>query len=298
MTELSLTGIPGELPIGAMAAFGILRICDQELSMNGARLHWRRGSSRWEPVISTEAEVEREDFLARLAAAAAAAVKRQELTWTEQLKDTTLDRLRSEVINAEKSSLDWFVAYASDILSENGLLVATPLDMSVSRQRFPGSLLELGTTLSRDTAAFREALYGPWLYRDDQHSFGWDPTAMRLGAFTGKAPTKMANAGVRAAVWLAFQSLPLFPCFCVSGRLRTRGFRVTGADWEFRWPLWQTPISLWTLKSALASSDLIDDDGFETLRARGVVAIYSSMRFKPNKYITSFRPPVLVGSAE
>jgi hypothetical protein len=66
---------------------------------------------------------------------------------------------------------------------------------------------------------------------DRQHSFGWDPSTVKLGAFTWKAPTALANTGVRATVWLAFEDLPLFPTSTSwRRRLQTRAFRAV--EWH------------------------------------------------------------------
>ena len=142
--------------------------------------------------------------------------------------------------------------------------------------------------------AYTEALYGPWTYSDDQHSLGWDPTTMKLGAFSYKEPTAMANSGVRAAVWLAFESLPLFPCF-FSDRLEVRAFQYRAREFALCWPTWRSPISLETLVSLLGWSGLTEDTPRAAdLRARGITALYRSARFKPNKYLASFRTPELV----
>ena len=76
---------------------------------------------------------------------------------------------------------------------------------------------------------------------------------MLLGAFTPKAPTSMEKAGVRAAVWLAMESIPLFPCFCKSGRFAVRGFQVEPRNrWWFQWPLWSGFIPLRMAPTVLA----------------------------------------------
>jgi hypothetical protein len=138
----------------------------------------------------------------------------------------------------------------------------------------------------------REALFGPWKYKDEQHSLGWDPSTILLGAFTVKKPETMKKWGVRAAVWLATESLPLFPCFCTDSKLATRAFRSERRIKEFCWPVWRRPIPLVVLKSLLASPDLTSSDKLGTLRARGVDGVFRSRIFKPNKYMFSFQPPV------
>ena len=98
--------------------------------------------------------------------------------------------------------------------------------------------------------------------------------------------------GVRAAVWLATESLPLFPCFCTESKLATRAFRSEGLTREFCWPVWGKPIPLTVLESLLGSPDLIDAEKLGTLRARGVDGVFRSRKFKPNKYMVSFQPAV------
>jgi hypothetical protein len=103
----------------------------------------------------------------------------------------------------------------------------------------------------------------------------------------------MKKWGVRAAVWLATESLPLFPCFCEASKLATRAFRSERRIREFCWPVWSSPISLAVLKSLLASAELINPDKLDTLLGRGVDGVFRSRKFKPNKYMVSFQPAVL-----
>jgi hypothetical protein len=198
----------------------------------------------------------------------------------------------------EREQVDWLAAFGNDLaVDDDDKIESTPFDMSVARQRFPTDAVRLAESLAATwkgqtpEAAYEEALFGPWRYKDDQHSFGWDPTTIKLGAFTHKAPTVMANTGVRAAVWLAFESLPLFPCSISGGLLQTRAFRRDGRAFFFYWPVWESPISVAALELLLG---LVPQATQEELLARGVVAVYRSERFKPNKYLASFRPPELV----
>ncbi len=137
---------------------------------------------------------------------------------------------------------EWFAAFGSELVcGRDEKIETTPFDMSVARQKFLADARKLAAGLSEDKAgksakkaaeSYREALFGPWKYEDDQHSLGWDPSTMKMGAFTYKAPTSMVNAGVRAAVWLAFESLPLFPCFAGSrGKLQVPAFRHDRRDY-------------------------------------------------------------------
>ncbi len=119
----------------------------------------------------------------------------------------------------------------------------------------------------------KEAFFGPWQYRDDEHPLGWDPQVQRLHALRNKAPTNDAKKrSVRGAVFLATQALPLFPCFAINNRLRTTGFhRDKNADDWFAWPIWTEPISLDTLRTLLAHP-------YDDQRERGVQTVYRCRR--------------------
>ena len=134
-------------------------------------------------------------------------------------------------------------------------------------------------------ASFHEALFGSWEYRDDQHSLGWDPSTVLMGAFTPKAPTAMNKAGVKAAVWLALESLPFFPCF-YDGGLATSGFEKKGRREVFRWPIWETALTAAAVRVLIQHTIALKEAEWSH---RGVVALYASGVFKPNEYLTSFR---------
>jgi hypothetical protein len=250
----------------------------------------------------------RDELVAALIEDVKGAAEREELLWSEQIKTATRESFVKHAklaLAGDSDAPDWFAAFGSDLeLDAEGRIEPTPFDMSVARQKFLADArkLEIGLAEARGlesgstAGSYREALFGPWQYKDDQHSLGWDPTTMKLGAFTYKAPTSMVNAGVRAAVWLAVESLPLFPCFCNHG-LQTLGFRRQGRrEVAFCWPVWEAPISLAAVRVLLGATLVIEDSSAEELRARGVSAIFRSTKFKPNKYLANFRVPELAAT--
>jgi hypothetical protein len=311
MSDIELTGLRADLPIGAMAALGVLRICQRAEPFRGSKLSWRRGGGSFHAVLHTRSESGPDELLEAIAADVKRAAERLELTWRGKLKGLMPDEFRvaaGSVVEAssreERETADWFAAFGSDsAVDREGRVDATPLDMTGGPQEFLAGARELAVRMSIVPAgnrkvktpveSFREALFGPWRYEDDQHSLGWDPTAIKLGAFTYKAPTKMANSGVQAAVWLAFESLPLFPCFTVRGLVQARAFQRTRRQFVFSWPVWTEPIGLETTGYLLA----LQSD--ERLLCRGVAAVYQSERFNLNKYYAAFRAPQLAlgGSA-
>jgi hypothetical protein len=306
--RIELTGLWADLPIGAMAAFGCLRICDRTPQWRGSNLSWSQSGGGFQATLWTYEERKADELVAALIADVAGAGDRLELSWAEQIKTAApgmfvrnAERALAEGASQRDTS-DWFAAFGSD-LGNDDKIEPTPFDMSVARQKFLADARRLALTLAdrrnvdsgKTAGAYQEALFGPWTYRDDQHSLGWDPSTMKLGAFTYKAPTAMVNTGVRAAVWLAFESLPLFPCFYDHG-LKTRAFRA-GREVSFCWPVWTPPISLDALRTLLGWAALLEDEPpIEELRARGVAAVFRSTKFKPNKYLANFRTPELVAS--
>ncbi len=313
MTELELGGLRADLPLGAMAAFGCLRICQRLPGFSGVRLAWTNRGGVDHAVLHGREGMNREALIAGLVSDVRRAAARPELRWKDQIKTSTpaeFHETAREVVERatarEREAADWFAAFGSELeAGRDERIESTPFDMSVARQRFLADALKLAGGLAEDRArgrtaadAYAEALFGPWEYADDQHSLGWDPSTMKLGAFTPKAPTGMANAGVRAAVWLAFESLPLFPCF-FADRLEVRSFQRNGRELVFCWPVWRAPIGLETLSFLLAWEGLTKTTLSEAeLAARGIVGVYRSERFKPNKYLASFRVPELAFSAE
>src|SRR5262249_31046513 len=133
---------------------------------------------------------------------------------------------------------------------------------------------------------FREALLGPWLYQDPQHSLGWDPSTERLHALRAQSPTKEPSPGVTAAIWLAFEALPLFPCFVSSEALVTTGFQTRGTSrrdsvTHRSWPLWCCPVPVDTVRSLLSLRDLATEKPcLRELRQRGILAVFRSERYK------------------
>ncbi len=306
MNKIDLTGLRADLPIGFMAALGCLRVCARTPRFAGSKLSWTRAGGSFHAVLWTGEGCTADDLVAMLFEDVKTAPERPELTWSDQIKTATPEQFAKSAcellrgaVPRDREPADWFAAFASDLAVSEGKIQTTPFDMSVARQRFLFDARKLAASLGNQgaAAAYREALFGPWRYEDDQHSLGWDPSTMKLGAYTYKAPTGMANTGVRAAVWLAFESVPLFPCFW-DGGLRTRSFRRRGREVALCWPVWRVRLSVDAITTLLGWDALtLDDLPVAELTARCIEAVFISPRFKPNKYLASFRTAELVFGA-
>jgi hypothetical protein len=303
MAELSLTGLKSGAPIGFMAALGAFRHAVAMPELGGVKLKWTPYSGQWCATFVTGNEIAPEDLVRLFVERVKGMKSRPEFEWSEAIKSSSL----ADYLVAASSALDqtqliqWFAAFGTQlVLSDDGKIESTPLDMTVSAQKLLALSLELhkdlgksgkGKAKERNGDSFREALFEEWRYADNWHSRGWDPGTLLLGALTPEAPTKMKKAGVRAAVWLAMECLPLMPCV-YDGSLAASGFRREGRKQFFVWPVWEAALSMLTVKTIL--SQLVGMSSADR-RARHLAAIYESRIYKPSKYLATFQPATLIG---
>jgi hypothetical protein len=287
---IELPGLRGHHPLGFLAACGLLRSCTRCSDLGQIKLAWTssQGNGHFIAVLFAETKLNIPSLTEALNWQCEQTRKSPAFTWSlkidnrEQYRRAAQHLLDQQRDSKSADALMAFAALASDVVANKGSLRSTMLDLTSSNQRFLESVLVLAgkpaksngkpDLLSED--AVREALLGPWLYRDTHHALGWDPETQRLHALRHKLPEKdTENRSVRAAMFLATQALPLFPCF-VGRSLYTTGFhREDGEDW-FSWPIWRDPISLDTLRSLLAHPFTAD------LQCRGVELVYRCRRVR------------------
>jgi hypothetical protein len=308
MNRIELTGLKSSTPIGFMGALGAFRHAERLDELGGAKLTWTPHGGQWCAALHTAEPIESEAFVKLLLERVKSLGKRREFEWSEAVKsvapaafcDAAAPAIQEASVDDHELA-DWFAAFGSELSLKNEKVESTPLDMTVARQLFLADAAALTANLATpdkkagddlNLASLREALLGPWKYKDNQHSLGWDPSTILMGAFTPKAPTAMNKAGVRGAVWLAMESLPFFPCV-YGGQLATRAFVRSGRKLRFVWPIWTAPLSGMAIRTLL--SHITDETKAEDWKTRGAAAIYASEVYKPNKYLTSFQAAELVG---
>ena len=198
---------------------------------------------------------------------------------------------------AHRSAVDFLAAYGSELMTQQAVMRSTALDMTSGQQQFLAAVAAIVRDLCQSTphaeAAVQEALWGPWRYRDPVHALGWDPQGERLHAYEARSPTKTQARSVRAAVWLAFEALPLFPTAAVAGRLAVGGF--DRAQQWLSWPLWEAPLALPTVRSLLSLAELtLPHPPTERLHAMGIGFVYRSWRVQSQYGYGVLRPAVRV----
>lgn len=290
---MRLTGLKAHHPLGFLAACGLLRLT------RDARLGWSHDENSdirmaYISINDIEADKLKGHLVQRVADSAASFVECLE-EYSISEAESAVDDFRKAGMKALDAShaargaspaIELIASIGSDIKTSkkktgkdkgknvidtsNFAMTSGQQDLIVGIRGAAeqmGKKSEKGDVLPKVREAIEEALFGPWLYRDDEHSLGWDPESQRLHALRNKAPTNDSkNRSVRGALFLASQALPLFPCFVVGGKRRTTGFEQNG-DW-FSWPIWRQSISLDTLRSLLCHP--MNGD----LRCRGVEVVY------------------------
>ncbi len=305
MTRIDLNGLCGSSPIGAMAAFGLLRVCSQISELGTVALSWKQ-TSDWHPILHVMHGVKNcEELAVRVVQFLCGRSQAEFLRMSDDIKMVP-EVFRDKLTETQKTATgksrdvaDFLSAFGCDLITyktKEGIKVKpTAFHLTAGNQSFLSAALRLATSIDADgekprkkrnlklrancEAAFVEALSGPWLYQDRKlHSLGWDPATEALGALTAIAPTDAGASCVRAAVWLAFESLPLFPCVPSGRKLETRCFALIDREFEsFTWPIWDSAISLTTLQSLLAMDALNQNEPLpRELALRGIKTVYRS----------------------
>src|SRR5262249_9985728 len=134
---------------------------------------------------------------------------------------------------------------------------------------------------------------GEWRSADTFSALGFDPTTEALYALTAAAPTDTGPRSTRAAIWLAVEALPLFPCFPVAGRLHTRGLLKSRP--RCRWPFCTAPVSLSAIRTVVGLPALFAPEPSPiTLASYGICALFETERVTIGKGYGQFRPGIRV----
>lgn len=194
----------------------------------------------------------------------------------------------------DRESLDMLAAFCSvGCLHESpakrkaGKLAPTPFSFisGSGHQNFLDTASDLLGCVS--SARLQSVLFEPWGYEDEGLSMRWDPIEDRRYALMDRDPTASDNKP--RTVWmanlLAYRALVLFPSAPVRDGLATVGWVQEGeGEPFFTWPLWVEPVGLDSIRSLLLLPELYhaapDADGRDSLRARGVTAVFRSRRIK------------------
>jgi hypothetical protein len=237
---IQLTGLSIANPQAVMASFGLLRIVATQ-GLSHVTLQWQKDNNtacllglEWPQLVEILGSYLKDREQA------------PELNWADTIKGHNRDQYRQQIRTATPGELEWLESYwYEDLRKGDVVLNETKFDMTAGGQKLFSAVRKLIPKVrAKLEPALTEALIGPWLNNDNVGSFGWDPGAMKSGATItgGKAPTSAPDSTVIAAMWLAFEALPLFP---------TRWLARTGQYNEIEWALPHYPTTYAGLKQMM-----------------------------------------------
>lgn len=293
--EITLSALHGSSLLGFMAALGAFRTLANLSEFTGLQMRWNAGGSSYFPVLRFLSPAEPEVLLERLDIALRAFAGHRVFTIDKDLKISCarfreLARVSADAfLSKEKApAADMVAAFGCDAVgNEDGTIADTAFrTMSgAGHQHF----LEFMDVLARETTVghLREALFGPWRYRDPSPLMRWDSEDDRRYALRWDEPSKDPARTVRGANRLAIAALPFFPVVPISGgSIATTGFQGRGSrDTYITWPLWSGWLTLDAVSSLLTLRELqADDSSLSVLPSRGICAVYRAQRITLGKY--------------
>jgi len=314
-STLSLTGLIGSNPLGFLAALGCLRILDAK---EPVLLSWEP-TDEWRARLhflnSAEESALRNYVLGELVSFASQRALSSELTFADNIPKAKtgkkaefacdikiLPEQYAQVVGASVTAatpsnhelLDWFAAFGSELMTDKTperKVKPTAFHMTAGQQKFLDRVQKLIEAMKKAAPQrkgrksrspedkFSETLFGPWKYIDAQNALGWDPVTENVRALSAEKSDPENVLSVQGAVYLAFHALPLFPIAVTDHRLMTTAFKDFDDGTALTWPLWEEPLSLDSIRTALQLTELQQpspDTGL--LRGRGVTAVMRSVR--------------------
>lgn len=302
---LLLNGLDGSNPLGFLAAIGTAVILQDMFP--GIGLNWNRTQYGWRPALIGCGE-DRQEFSEKLltalhdASMAVFDVDDKMPFDTTKLTNALLS-VQGHVSISDRRAADFLVGFGTEMYpSEKG-------DFQDSRFRMVRSGDSAGQGLTFYAKAIREkieldhiqrTLFQTWDYQDKGYSLRWDPIEDQRYALRWRDPSKKGLAygpgTMLAANSLAIEALQWFPVLSVGNQAQTTGFqRPRRRETYFVWPIWTRIVSIETVRSLLALTDLTKEPvPRSSLAKRGIEEIYRSQRIQQNQYYSNFTTAVPV----
>lgn len=294
--ELTLPALQGSSLLGFLAAIGVFRTLAMLPETSDVRMRWVPGGGSYCPVLRLPAPAEPDSIVEKLHTALLGLAGHYVITVDKDLKIPRADfrKLATKAADDFLSHTDltasgMVAAFGCDaVCNDEGVIEDTGFrTMSgAGHQHF----LEFMNVLAKETTAeqLREAIFGPWRYRDSSPTMRWDAEDDRRYALRWDEPSKDPVRTVRGANLLAIAALPFFPVVPTSGTtVATSGFSGRGSrDTFFTWPIWSAWLSpdvtgsLLNLTALQPRNEVVSDE----LRVLGVSTVYRSQRVTLGKF--------------
>lgn len=311
--EIPLIGLDATNVLAYLAALGMLRTVTSALPTTSVRMQWR-STERWHPVLILDQKLSERE----LAEVVSAALRdRQHDEHFNRLgKNINVDRLefRQALLEAmnvadrkQRTTIDFYAAFGSDgLVSQNDH--ATIQDSALrtmagaGHQHFLETMRNLIVKCQLDH--LEKTLFRAWTYDDPTQtlSLRYDPAddvryALRWRNPSGD-PARKTSGSMIGANRLAIEAIPLFSTAPDSRRLQTTAFTGFRSHDTFLYlPIWDAPLQLSTIRSLLASREVLaQPPQSDELRRRGIAAVVLSQRITVGKVRNFSRGRVLWGT--
>ena len=300
--ELTLPALQGSTLLGFLATLGAFRTLATLPESREVRMRWVPSGGSYCPVLRFPTPVEPDSVVAKLQTALRRLAGHYVITVDKDLKipranfrQLATKAAEDFLSHSDPTAADMVAAFGCDaVCNDEGTIEDTGFrTMSgAGHQHF----LEFMNVLAKDTTAdqLREALFGPWRYRDSSPTMRWDAEDDRRYALRWDEPSKDPVRTVRGANLLAIAALPLFPVVPTSGTtVATTGFSGRGSrDTFVAWPIWTGWLSLDAVRSLLALKEVQDRSSTSKIAfdSLGVAVVYRSQRINPTSKYRNFTP--------
>jgi hypothetical protein len=255
MNEVKLTGIQVGSPVGFMAALGLLRVLNEDHSLD-VTLAWRSGHA----ILGG---IDEDALLTRLNEHMSGRSRALEFNFAvntgsdKPIPVLHLREIRPEDYQAattgmaeDARALGFLAGFATDtVVNDKGFVARTAFDFSSAQQKLAEEFRRLAIKLDPDAKRGRKEIPAQTLLQRglfggayvEQHSFGWDPATLMSHGYAAIAPTHAPTPAQPCLVWLAVESLPWHPVLPDGrGRALTTGWDGRSA---YAWPEWHMPLT-------------------------------------------------------
>ena len=187
------------------------------------------------------------------------------------------ERLMLESSIKDRRDIDFLAAVAGEVAYKQYIADTALRTLSgAGHQDFLGTMRNLVEKVGKDDIA--ATLFKTWRATESRKlSLRYDPLEDRRYALRATNPSDNENPPVSfpGANRLAVEALECFPTYPGTTRLWTTGF----VQKEILWPLWESPVSLASLRSLLLRKQIYDPRSrAEDMRSIGVSAVFTSTR--------------------
>lgn len=314
-TTLRLDGLEPDNLLAFMSLLGVLRTLDATSPEWHTRVSWTVDEPPLRPALRVPHGVSEKDITAAVAEGLDQLASRHQFAGRKDLNlpaEEATKALRdvSNPANSDSYSGELWSALITDTaISRDGKKVEpTPLCLMFGQghQHFLERLAsvpklkcppERGAGRSKvavsELESLREALFSTWMRPDKTQSFRWDPNEDVRYAHRARDPTdpktKETNQhGANRLAAVGLSTLTVVPTIR-RGEVRlgvVGGRRDAKGGFEFRWPIWKSPISLASVRALLVHPRL---EGLETQAALDIVELRTARRVSSGKFMNFTR---------